>query len=199
MDETHSYIQPRARLLRHLSKYGAHSLFEPDLSRSHDETVALVDLWLTTKAKESKLRPETLGCVSFTSKGKIDIHDPARLEELNAEISSLRTRREALEAAIERLAIEAPDFLCDLYAARDAAEDIIARAPREINYVLGTELRYFNASSPEAAMKSPRVEREKKKWDAAAARAKAKLEALEPKIAIIEDQLEACRVEATGL
>ena len=194
MDENHSYIRARLPFLRHREKHGLHGLYEPELSRASDKTVSLVKLWGDIKKRELKLRSQTLECITFTSKGKIEVHDPVGLDNLNAEIFTLTARRETLEGTMEKLSSEVPDFLCDLRKDRDAAEDIIERAPKEINYQLGTELRYFSAPTVEVAMKSHRYLEVKEKWEAAANGAKAKLESIKPKIALVEAQLTACGV-----
>jgi hypothetical protein len=194
MDENHSHIKARLPPLWHREKHGLNGLYEPELCRASDKTVALVRLWSDIKKWGLKMRSQTLDCITFTSKGKIDVRDPVGLDNQNADISSLTAWRETLEGAMKRLSSEVPDFLCDLRKDRDAAEKTIAQAPREINYQLGTELRYFSASSVEAAMKSHHYLEVNEKWDAAANVAKAKLGCVGPKIALVEAQLTACGV-----
>jgi prefoldin subunit 5 len=191
IDENHSYIQPRLALIQHLTKYGIRGLYEPDLTRSKDKTTHMIKTWMETRAEESRLRRETLNCITFTTKGKIEVHDSEALESLNTRISAFVTHREAIEAAIERLSSDAPMFLCDLLKARDAARLAIEEAPRAINHQLGIELKEYRLPV-ETAMKSHRYLKVKEAYEASAATAKARLEELEPQITLIEEQLTAC-------
>lgn len=191
MDENHSYIKPRLALIQHRAKYGTRDLYEPDLTRSKDKTTIMVKTWAEVKAEERILRHRTLDCITFTTKGKIEVHDSGELESLNTRIAALAAHRTAIEAAVERLSSEAPQFLCDLRKAWSAAQETIEGAPRAINHQLGVELQNFAAPSLEEAMKSPRYRETKEQYEASAANAKSRLAELEPQIALIEAQLDA--------
>lgn len=189
--EDHPYIAARLKLLAALAKYGAGSLQIKDVERAKDKTCVMVGNWRAARTEEAKLRAETLRCVTFTAKGKIEVHDPETLEALNARISHLLEVREAIERAVAILQDKAPGYLKELEAAKMAAERAIEDAPIGLNRALGIELKDFHATTPEAAMKSHRYLRAKEQSEATIKNAKTRLEALEPQIALIGEQLAA--------
>jgi hypothetical protein len=191
MDENCEYVQPRLALIERVRKFGIRDLYEPDLSRSKDKTVHLVEVWIGAKQEETRLRHETIDCITFSVKGKVEVHDPDRLESLNAKIASLSAHRMRMEAAIEKLSIDAPAFLCDLRKARNQAQETVLGAPKAINHQLGSELRHFGAGTVEEAQQRPRYLETKEKYEASAAAAKARLEELDPMITLVEAQLAA--------
>lgn len=200
MDENSAYIQIRMKWIDHLKRFGPREISIDDHARAKDKTTGLVRTWMETKVEETKLRHETLNCITFTTKAKIEVHDVATLEALNTRIAALAAHRLAMEATIEKLSTDAPGFLCDLMKARDKAQETVEGAPKAINHQLGVELKSFAAPSLEAAMKSPRYLETKTKYEGFAATAKAKLAELEPLIGLIETQLAACEIgPATAL
>jgi len=190
--ENHPYIQERLSILAAVAEHGPGSLPQNISERTRDLTTIMVSNWKAARTEEGKLRAETLRCVTFTAKGKIEVHDAESLEALNTRISELVRLRETIESAAVILQDQAPGYLHELEATREAAKRDIENIPRMLNQVLGTELKDFNAASPEAAMKSRRYPEAKKRSEATMHHAKAKLETLEPQIALIKEQLAAC-------
>lgn len=190
MDENNSYIEPRLKLIDHLKKYGPRDITLDDHARAKDRTTNMVKTWSEVKAEERILRHRTLDCITFTTKGKIEVHDSGELESLNVRIAALSAHREAMEAAIEKLSADAPGFLCDLRKARAKAQETIENGPVYLNRQLGIEMK-DNGLPIETAMKSHRYLRAKESSDAFTAAAKAKLAEVEPLIATIEEQLDA--------
>lgn len=189
MNESTPYMRERLNLLATLAKYGPGSLPIRDVEKTKDKTCIMVGNWRAARTEEARLRAETLRCVTFTAKGKIEVHDPETLEALNARISELMRMAEAIENAVAVLHDRAPGYLCELEAARDSAQLAIESAPRGLNVVLGTELKDFHAPTPEAAMQSHRYHEAKQRSEATILNAEAKLKVLEPQIALIREQL----------
>ena len=191
METTHPYIELRMRLIEYLKKYGTRDLLEPDLSHAKDKTTALVRSWLDGKAEETKLRHDTLNCITFSPKGDVEVHDPEVLESLNSRISALMALRETMESSIERLSAT-PDFLVDLRKARNRALQVIEDAPATISRNLGAILNSYSAPSLEAAQHDPTFLKVKAEIESRADEARTRLAQIGPKISIIEEQLSIC-------
>lgn len=192
ISEEFLYVAARMGLIRHMARnHGPHGLPVDEATRSRDQTTKLVSTWLKSRDEEAKLRQQTLACVTFTSKGKIEVHAPEELEDLNGRINELSSKRIAAESAICTLQEKEPAFLCDLEAQARKAERTITEAPLGISKQLGIELTSFEAPDVETAMQSPRYIKVKTDLEGRMADAKAKLAELEPRIELVRSQCEA--------
>lgn len=189
ISEDHPYVAPRLRLLQALAEYGPGSMGPTESVRARDKTTALVQRWQQLRDQERQLRADTLQCVTFTAKGKVEVHDSEALEGLNQQIADVASQRAAIEKAVVLFSAQAPEFLTDLINSKREAKKTLENGPFKLSHQLGTELKSFHAKSVEEAMQSHRYQDLKKNVDAVVAGATAKLEVIEPKIKLIEEQL----------
>lgn len=188
-----NYINSRMPFIQGLAEHGRIGFAGNDLDRARDKTTSLAQKLLFLRAEEITLRHKTLECVNITVKGKVEVFDPSGLEALNSKIELVVSHRQVLEGAITALQEQGiTDFLSDLKAASQRAHQTIEDAPRAINHQLGIELTSYHSPDVETAMQSKGYLAVKAHQEERAAKAKAALDGLEPKIKAIEEQITIC-------
>lgn len=162
ISEDYPYVAARMGLIRHLARnHGPHGLPVDEAARAKDKTTKLVSAWLKSRDEEARLRQQTLNCITFLLAGKIEVHAPEELEDINGRIHDLSAQRIAAETAICTLQEKESSFLCDLESQARKMERTLAEAPLGISKQLGIELTSFEAPDVETAMQRPRYIRVK--------------------------------------
>lgn len=197
IDEQPPYVSERLDLIARLEQHGPNGLSDLDRKKAKDRTTLMIKLWKDAQDESLALRMQTLSTISITTKGKIEIHNPERLQSINERLDHLVNLAVTIEKAVEVLHKKAPGYLNVMMEGKDKAERTTREFQEGLNRVLGIELKDFGAPSVEEAMKSRRYLDFKKRAEKHEQHARKYIAETEPQIALIKEQLAAVE-EALG-